>query len=87
MNSQGLDGVKLNLGCGAQVVDGWINVDYGLGARMANIPWFKLINRRLHLFDMDWDPRIFIHDLRRPFPWNNESVDVIYSSHTLEHFS
>jgi hypothetical protein len=79
--------MKLNLGCGARVIEGWINVDYGVGARFAKLPWFRAVNSRLKLFHSDWDPRIFIHDLRRPFPWETETVGVVYSSHTLEHLS
>jgi predicted SAM-dependent methyltransferase len=77
--------VRVNLGCGAQVPDGWINVDYALGARLARIPLFRKLNKRLAFFDLDWDDRIVIHDLTKPFPWKDSSVDVVYSSHTLEH--
>lgn len=79
--------MKLNLGCGQQVVDGWVNVDYALGARFAKLPLFSLLNRRLGLFNLDWDERVVIHDLTRPFPWDDGAADVVYSSHTLEHFS
>jgi len=79
--------MKLNLGCGSQVVDGWINVDYSLGARLAKFPLFRSINQKLKLFDLDWNPRIYIHDLSKRFPWLDSSIDVIYSSHTLEHLS
>lgn len=78
---------KVNLGCGAQVPDGWINVDYALGARLARVPLFRRLNRKLRLFGLDWDDRILIHDLTRPFPWRDSSVDVVYSSHTLEHLT
>jgi predicted SAM-dependent methyltransferase len=78
---------KLNLGCGSQVVDGWVNVDYALGARLARIPFFRAINRKARLFDLDWNDRIFIHDLAQRFPWHDDSIDLIYSSHTLEHFT
>src|SRR5882762_7720591 len=79
--------IKLNLGCGAHVPSGWINVDYAPGARLARAPLFRRINKRLRLFALDWDDHIFIHDLTRPLPWKDSSVDVVYSSHTLEHFS
>lgn len=78
--------MKLNLGCGACVVNGWTNVDYGVGARMAKIPGFRALNKRLRIFALDWDNRIVIHDLTTRFPWDNESVHIIYSSHLLEHF-
>jgi len=79
--------LKINLGCGSQILEGWVNVDYSLGAKMAKIPIFNVLNRRLNLFSLEWDDRIFIHDLRKPFPWKDATVDVIYSSHTLEHFT
>lgn len=79
--------MRLNLGCGSQVVDGWINVDYSLGARMTKIPGFAALNRHLRLFDLRWDPRVELHDLRRTFPWNSNSAAVVYSSHTLEHMT
>lgn len=79
--------VKLNLGCGSQVPDGWINVDYALGARLARVPFFRALNRKMKLFDLDWDDRIHIHNLARRFPWKDSTVDIVYSSHTFEHFS
>lgn len=79
--------MKVNLGCGSQVVKEWVNVDFALGAKLSKIPFFKLINSRTRLFNLNWDNRILIHDLRKKFPWANESVDTIYSSHTLEHFT
>ena len=30
--------MKVNLGCGDRVVDGWTNVDYALGARLTRVP-------------------------------------------------
>lgn len=78
---------RINLGCGAQILDGWINVDYSLGAKLAKVPMFSLLNRGLNIFSMDWDKRIFLHDLRKPFPWADATADIIYSSHTLEHLS
>jgi predicted SAM-dependent methyltransferase len=78
---------KLNLGCGSQVPDGWINVDYALGARFAKIPFFRALNKKLRLFETDWNDKIYIHNLNKRFPWADSTMDVVYSSHTLEHFS
>jgi SAM-dependent methyltransferase len=79
--------LKLNLGCGDHTPAGWINVDYAVGARLAQLPLFGLLNSRLRLFNLDWDKGILAHNLTKPFPWSDDSVDAIYSSHTLEHMT
>ena len=79
--------MKLNLGCSTQIPDGWINVDYALGARLMKVPGFRIINNQLRLFNLEWDKRIYIHDLTTTFPWKSNTVDIVYSSHTLEHFT
>lgn len=79
--------LKLNLGCGDQVVEGWVNVDYALGARLASTPILGAAVRKLKLFEMQWNPEIRIHDLTRPLPWPDATVDVCYTSHTVEHMS
>lgn len=79
--------IRLNLGCGPQTPEGWINVDYALGAQIAKLPIFSALSKRLGMFNLDWDEKILICDLRKQFPWSDNSVDCIYSSHTLEHFS
>lgn len=81
-----METIKLNLGCGSQVVADWINVDYFIGARLSRIPGFSWLNKKIKLFDLEWDENIFIHDLTTKLPWEKETVDIIYSSHTLEHF-
>jgi len=79
--------LKLNLGCGQQVLEGWINVDYALGARVAATPVLGATVRALGLFKMRWDPRIQIHNLTKPLPWADGTIDVCYTSHTVEHMS
>ncbi len=80
-------GLRLNLGCGATRPEGWLNVDYSLGARLARIPLVGSLARVFGLFDQDWSGDIAIHDLRRPLPWPDGSAAVVYSSHTLEHLA
>lgn len=79
--------LKLNLGCGSQTPNGWVNVDYALGAWIAKLPVFSLINKVFRIINIDWSDEIFMHDLRKRFPWKDNSVNIIYSSHTLEHLS
>jgi len=83
----GIANVKLNLGCGFHTPEGWINVDYALGARLAKYRLFRLINNKVKLFQGAWGQDIFIHNLTKRFPWSDCSVHTIYSSHTLEHLS
>lgn len=79
--------MKLNLGCASQVPDGWVNVDYALGARFMKIPFFRALNRKVKLFNLDWNEKIYLHDLTEKFSWFDSSIDIVYTSHTLEHFS
>ena len=79
--------MKLNLGCGTQIVDGWLNVDYSLGARLAKVPVVNAVVKTIGLFEIEWNRQIFIHDLTRRFPWPDNTADVVYTSHTLEHMS
>jgi predicted SAM-dependent methyltransferase len=79
--------LKLNLGCGSHTPSDWINVDYAMGAWIAKLPIISLINKNFKILNLDWPDNIFIYDLRKKFPWQDDSVDVVYSSHTLEHLS
>ncbi|MBE0573824.1 methyltransferase domain-containing protein [Candidatus Dojkabacteria bacterium] len=74
---------KLNLGCGDETPVGWVNVDYAPGAKLAKIP---LINK-FSLTKVKWDKTIMIQNLLKNFPWETNTIDIIYSSHTLEHFT
>lgn len=44
---------KVNIGCGSVRPQGWVNIDYSLGGRLTRIPFYKLMNRRMKLFDLD----------------------------------
>jgi hypothetical protein len=63
-------GLKLNLGCGADVRDGWVNIDltvgHGIGEAATGVKMVEF-------------------DLRRGLPLADDSCALIYSSHFLEH--
>lgn len=75
---------KLNLGCGDHIIDGWLNVDYSFGAFLNKVPIVKFLAQKV--LRTNWNKKIFIHNLSKKFPWEDNSVDYIYTSHTLEHF-
>ncbi len=88
--------VCINLGCGLTVAPGWINVDASLNALFGGSPavLLKLLYRlsganRYYTCD-DYcrllrQNRFVFHDLARNVPFPDQSVDVVYSSHFLEH--
>ncbi len=56
--------LKLNLGCGKETKQGWVNIDLRL--------------------DDKAEPDLTL-DLRRPLPFADQSCQIIYSEHLLEH--
>lgn len=88
--------VKVNLGCGLAVAPGWINVDASLNAVLANLPRALLplayrlsgSNRyytREQYIGLLSGHRFVHHDLAHSLPFPDASVDVVYSSHFVEH--
>jgi SAM-dependent methyltransferase len=79
--------LQLHLGCGDCAPPDWINVDTALGARLYRVPGLRRLGRAVGLFRLDWPDDLFVHDLRRPFPWPDASARAVYSSHLLEHLT
>ncbi len=83
---------KLNIGCGLTAPLGWVNIDNSLNARLAKWPGLRKILAVLHIISFDkanirWPKDIHIYDVRRDLPFPNNSVEIIYCSHFLEHLS
>lgn len=81
---------RLHLGCAYKTPTGWINVDGSWNARLARFPLARKLLKKLHVFpdsllNMPWSPNILIHDVRKPLPFQENSMSVIYASHLLEH--
>jgi predicted SAM-dependent methyltransferase len=82
--------IRLNLGCGLQAPQGWVNVDGSWNARLAKWPAFRKILASVGLIQREkaqipWSPDIYIHDVRKPLPFKDNSASAVFASHILEH--
>lgn len=81
--------IWLNLGSGPHAVDGWINLDRSPAMRVSRQPVLRWLAMRTGAVDAAqlpvWSPAVRSCDLRRPLPFDDASVDAVYSSHLLEH--
>ena len=84
---------KLNLGSGTTCLDDWINIDSSFNARLAKYLrirhfLFKVGILPKKYYEMPWSKhihKIMVRDVRKKLPFDDESIDVIYSSHLIEH--
>lgn len=87
---------RVNLGCGLKVWENWINVDGSFNAVLASMPKFfiRLFYRfsgagayySLNDFEGILTNHKFVHhNLLKNVPFENDSVDFVYTSHFLEH--
>lgn len=85
--------IKVNLASGKRCLPDWINIDNSLNARLAK---HSTLYRLLHKARIvpkeyyDWQniiQSVTLLDLRKGLPFDDESVDFIYSSHFIEHLS
>jgi predicted SAM-dependent methyltransferase len=88
--NQGKTPIRLNLGCGLTTPEGWINVDGSWNARLAKHPLIRRTLAKIGLLSADhlgvpWNSNVFIHDIRKPLPFRDESATAVYASHVLEH--
>jgi SAM-dependent methyltransferase len=79
--------MRVNLGCGLNAPDGWVNIDRSPSIALTRLH-IKPVLRRLgfagpHL--AEWPSNIRRHDMTKGLPFADGSVQAIYSSHALEH--
>lgn len=84
--------VMLNLGAGLDQDPAWINYDRSRVARVARLPLMRTLvatAARLGLSSkgalLDWPETTQTADLTKGIPHGDGTVDVVYSSHMLEH--
>jgi SAM-dependent methyltransferase len=83
-------GPKLHLGCWKQTPDGWINSDGSWNAWISKHTLLRKIVQFLRLAprdqaNADWGRNVLVHDVRKPLPFPDNSLSVVYASHLLEH--
>ena len=82
----------LNLGCGTKMNWNWTNLDFSPYARLVRHMNIAKIFRKVGVVSeeryqnlLEVDPNIILWDLRKGVPFNNNTFDVVYHSHLLEH--
>jgi len=80
--------LRLNLGCGLQAPDGWVNIDRSVNLMLDRTPLVKKALRAARVLQpahmVDWPRNIKMVNVLKPFPYQQGQVEAIYSSHMLE---
>ncbi len=84
---------KVNLGSGHICLDDWINIDSSFNARLAKYPRLRYLLFKVGIlpkryYETPWSEhihKIMVRDVCKKLPFEEESIDFIYSSHLIEH--
>lgn len=80
--------IKLNIGCGAVRPSGWINADSSLNAHLQRIPVVgKAVNKIFKTVEYNNSNVVYMNVNKQWSEYQDNSVDVVYSSHMFEHLS
>lgn len=82
--------MRVNIGCGSTPTPGWLNFDNSLSVRLARIPLVALLMGRRNgsaprFVTIAREQGIQWADATKRIPLEANSVEVIYSSHMVEH--
>jgi predicted SAM-dependent methyltransferase len=86
---------RINIGCGSNPSQGWLNFDNTPAIKLANSPIKYLIAKlfgmlkKTHIENIEWNKKnkIKYADATKSIPLPPNSVEAIYTSHMFEHLS
>ena len=87
--------MRINVGCGQAPINGWRNFDNSLSVRLSKIPFIpdllftlKILREPQYRFiQIAQSNEIEYGDITRGLPISDGVVEVLYSSHMLEHLN
>lgn len=89
-----MSSIRVNVGCGATPTPGWVNIDNSWTIKGVRNPLLRAIFTPLGMFKGkdDYIATIRKHDIRwadagKRLPFADGSVEVVYTSHMLEHMT
>ena len=85
--------MKINIGCGMSPTKNWKNYDYSTSIKLSKYPILSRVLFKLNLVNEEQnnyinyssENKIELLDATKKFPFKDSSIDVIYSSHMMEH--
>lgn len=85
--------IRINVGCGMTLTEGWINLDNSPSVRLSNLPlWVIRFSRWIRLIDVNHYNYIEFAKQHRVLwanagrlPFHEGLVETVYTSHMLEH--
>ena len=85
--------MKINIGCGMSPTKNWNNYDYSTSIKLSKYPMISNLLFKLSLINEEQKNfinyslknKIELLDATKTFPFKDESIDAIYSSHMMEH--
>ncbi len=85
--------LRINIGCGQTPTEGWRNFDNSFSLRLSKIPLLPelllklrfLVSTQFQFIRFARENNIEYADATKGLPFQDETVDILYSSHMLEH--
>jgi len=86
---------RVNVGCGQTAIEGWVNFDNSLTVRLAQFPLLSQVlaglgfftKEQTHFLEIIVDKGIKWANAASNLPLQNNSANVVYTSHMLEHLT